>query len=61
MINLLERSGVMKEMVENEMLMRREKREREYKKPEPTRAREEYYPQHEEPEEPRRKRDDRDR
>lgn len=61
MINLLERSGVMKEMVENEMLMRREKREREYKKPEPTRAREEYYPRHEEPEEPRRKRDDRDR
>ena len=33
--NLLERSGIMKEMIENEMLMRREKREREYKKEEP--------------------------
>ena len=64
--NLLERCDIMKEMIDNEMQMRREKREREYKKDVPVvekqrdeRSEErEYYPRYTPPAKPKRKRDD---
>ena len=64
--NLLERCDIMKEMIDNEMQMRREKREREYKKdvpvaekPRDERSEErEYYPRYTPPAKPKRKRDD---
>ncbi len=67
LVNLFERSGILKEMIENEIIMRREKRDREYKKEEPIVERvleikrpvqEEYYRYDEPKEEPRRRRDD---
>ena len=64
--NLLERCDIMKEMIDNEMQMRREKREREFKKDVPVaeklrdeRSEErEYYPRYTPTEKPKRKRDD---
>ena len=64
--NLLERCDIMKEMIDNEMQMRREKREREFKKdvpvaekPRDERSEElEYYPRYTPTEKPKRKRDD---
>lgn len=64
--NLLERCDIMKKMIDNEMQMRREKREREYKKdvpvaekPRDERSEErEYYPRYTPTEKPKRKRDD---
>lgn len=64
--NLLGRFDIMKEMIDNEMQMRREKREREYKKvvlvveqPRDERSEErEYYLRYIPPAKPRRKRDD---
>ncbi len=69
LINLLERCGVMEEMIKNEMQMRKEKREREYKKDVPIveKPREErsedrdYYPRYTPPSRPKKKRDDRER
>ena len=64
--NLLERCDIMKEMIDNEMQMRREKREREYKKDVPVAEKprdersekREYYPRYTPPAKPKRKRDD---
>ena len=64
--NLLERCDIMKEMIDNEMQMRREKREREFKKDVPVAEKprdersekREYYPRYTPTEKPKRKRDD---
>ena len=64
--NLLERCDIMKEMIDNEMQMRREKREREVKKDVPVvekprgewSEKREYYPRYTPPAKRKRKRDD---
>ena len=64
--NLLERCDIMKEMIDKEMQMRREKREREHKKDVPVAEKprdersekREYYHRYTPPAKPKRKRDD---